>query len=110
MTMDRFEDSFEELFTRSYRVAHRIVLGPAEAEDIAAETMTRAYLSWRRLHDSDHREAWVIRVTTNLAIDVLRKRGRDLPEPAVSTGGESAAELRDLLLPALKKLPKRQRE
>jgi len=38
--MDRFEDSFERLFARSYRVASRILGGSAEAEDIAADRRT----------------------------------------------------------------------
>jgi RNA polymerase sigma factor (sigma-70 family) len=104
-----FDDEFEWLFVRSYRVAARM-LGGAEAEDVAAETMTRAYLSWWRLRDEAHAEAWVLRVTTNIAIDVLRRRARqqELPRPLEAT--EADQDLRLLLQPLLLRLPRRQRE
>jgi RNA polymerase sigma-70 factor (ECF subfamily) len=108
--VDRFEDSFEQLFARSYRVALRIVFEPAEAEDVAAEALSRAYLAWRRLRDADHREAWVLRVTTNLAIDVLRKRARAAPEPRPALSAHLPGELSAVLVPVLRKLPRRQRE
>jgi RNA polymerase sigma-70 factor (sigma-E family) len=108
--VDRFEDSFERLFARSYRVASRIVGGSAEAEDIAAEAMSRAYLAWWRLRDADHREAWVLRVTTNLAIDVLRKRGRATAAPIASETHRGPSDLAAMLIPVLRRLPKRQRE
>ena len=108
--MERFEDAFEPLFARSYRSAARILGDAAEAEDVAAEAMTRAYLAWRRLGDVEHRQAWVLRVTTNLAIDVLRRRYRALPAPTVSDGGTRLAELRAVLAPLLLALPRRQRQ
>jgi RNA polymerase sigma factor (sigma-70 family) len=107
--VDRFEDDFERLFTRSYRVALRIVFQPAEAEDVAAEALARLYLSWRRLADPEHREAWVLRVSANLAIDVVRKRRRQ-PLGAVTTTTDAPNELASVLVPLLRTLPRRQRE
>jgi RNA polymerase sigma-70 factor (sigma-E family) len=108
--VERFEDSFERLFARSYRLAFRIVGGSAEAEDVAAEALSRAYLAWWRLRDADHREAWVLRVTTNLAIDVLRKRGRAASAPVDPGPDRAPSDLSALLVPVLRQLPKRQRE
>lgn len=45
----------------------RILAEPAAAEDVAAETLTRAYVRWARM--ATFAAAWVARAATNLAID-----------------------------------------
>ena len=108
--MDPFEVAFAPLFARSYRAASRLLGDRTDAEDIAAEALSRAYTSWWRLRDHEHAEAWVLRVTTNLAIDVLRRRGRARTQPPVVAHADDRAELRLVLVPLLHRLPKRQRE
>ena len=107
--MDGFEEAFQTLFVRAYRVAFRILRDADEAEDIAAEALSRAYLAWRRLNDADHRDAWVTRVTVNLAIDRIRRQRRafvsDLQE-----AGDHTADLRLTLLALMRRLPRRQRQ
>ena len=44
-----FEASFDVLYRRAFLVARRIVPSPAAAEDVAAETMMRAYARWRKI-------------------------------------------------------------
>jgi DNA-directed RNA polymerase specialized sigma24 family protein len=61
-----FEERFAALAAISYRVGYRLVGDRAEAEDLAQEALARAYTSWRKV--AGHDEAWVTRVTTNLAI------------------------------------------
>ena len=63
----KFEDSFNELYRLAYRVSYRILGDRADAEDAAQETMARTHLRWSRLSDRPH--GWVVRVSTNLAID-----------------------------------------
>lgn len=68
--------AFQELFPRALRLAARI-LGASAAEDVAAEAMTRAYSAWGQIGSAPaYRTGWTLRVATNLAIDVVRRRER----------------------------------
>jgi DNA-directed RNA polymerase specialized sigma24 family protein len=57
-------------------VAWRILGSVPEAEDAAAEALARALVDWSRISRLEHRDAWILRVTINLAIDVARRRSR----------------------------------
>src|SRR4051794_41537045 len=76
--------------------------------------MARTLVAWRRIADSDYLEAWVARVAANVAVDMVRKRGRSLEPSAVVVGAgpESDAQSLDrlVLVEALGKLPRRQRD
>jgi RNA polymerase sigma factor (sigma-70 family) len=105
----RFEDAFEDLLRVALGAARRI-LGPgAAAEDVAAEALARMWVRWSRLVRLDHRDAWLLRVTTNLALDQVRRR-----EPAVlgslSPDAADAVVIQDSVARALVQLPRRQRE
>ncbi|MCC5946946.1 MAG: sigma-70 family RNA polymerase sigma factor [Nitriliruptoraceae bacterium] len=115
-TPDGFEDAFDPLFRRAFLVARRILGDPTSAEDVAAEAMARAFAHWSRIGDRPWREGWVVRVATNLAIDVARRGSRvsDRPtEPDTVTVDDHTDEvvvLRLTLVAALRRLPRRQRE
>jgi RNA polymerase sigma factor (sigma-70 family) len=82
-----YDERFEELAGIAYRVAYRMVGSREDARDLAQEAMARAFAHWRRA--SHHPEAWVSRVTANLGIDLLRRRGRlhpDAPVPSADHG------------------------
>jgi RNA polymerase sigma factor (sigma-70 family) len=121
----RFEDRFGPLADLSYRVAFRLVGDRSEAEDLAQEALARAYGRWRTVRGHD--EAWVARVTTNLAIG--RWRRRRLAAERGATAGDAALLARGDglrggrpggppearvdrvdLVRALRALPRRQRE
>jgi RNA polymerase sigma-70 factor (sigma-E family) len=107
------EDEFDELFLRllpmATRVARRLLHDEHAAEDAAAEAFTRAYARWPLLRRHPKREAWVLRVTTNIAIDVLRRKRVDPPlGVANDPAGEVATSIG--LGAALRALPRRQRE
>lgn len=103
---DGFEEAYVELFVRAQRVARRIA-GDAAAEDIAAETLTRTLMAWRRVQA--YPQPWVTRVATNLALDTVRHRQ---PAVALATPEEpDEAVIRRLALVAgLRRLSRRQRE
>jgi RNA polymerase sigma-70 factor (ECF subfamily) len=106
-----FEDAFPQLFLPAFRVAVRILGDVAEAEDAAAEALARALRSWDRVGPLPYREAWVVRVASNLAIDRFRRRART----AVPTEGYVAdfaddVTLRVALAVALRALSRRQRQ
>ena len=116
MTTDRpstsFDEAFPDLAALGYRVAYRLLGDRAEAEDVTQEALARAYARWRRIHD--HAAPWVARVAANLALDLLRAKGRrtqiELPPDVASAGAERAALDRMELARLLESLPKRQRE
>ncbi|HLI56943.1 MAG TPA: sigma-70 family RNA polymerase sigma factor [Actinomycetota bacterium] len=95
-----------ELFVRAQRVARRIV-DEASAEDVAAETLTRALVSWRRVRA--YAQPWVTRVATNLALDAVRRKQPELPL-AASEEPEEAVVRRLVLVAGLRRLSRRQRE
>jgi RNA polymerase sigma-70 factor (sigma-E family) len=107
MQRPRFDDEFRDLSKIAYRVAYRIIGDRATAEDIAQESLARAYQRWTRI--SEYRQAWVARVAGNLAIDHLRKRR---PSQTARTQGDLEVLMieRIDLQRALLGLPKRQRD
>jgi RNA polymerase sigma factor (sigma-70 family) len=105
-----FETDFEALRLLAFRAAYRILGDRDQAEDAAAEALVRTYDKWSKVSKLDYRDAWVMRVAANVAIDVVRKR-KDLPEPAASvTQVDQEVATRLTLVSALARLSKRQRE
>lgn len=105
-----YDESFAGLYRISFRVAYRILGSSAEAEDVAQETLAKAYTRWWRVKSDAPR--WVSRVSANNAIDVWRKRSRqDLTDTDLvkAHDGEPIIE-RLALVDALSRLSRRQRE
>ncbi len=109
----------DRLLPRAFRHAARVLGDRAEAEDIAQEAMLRL---WRAAPDwNPHGPArprtWLYRVTANLSVDRLRRRGRavgldeDLPSsaPSVESQMQDAGRMAALDA-ALARLPERQRQ
>ena len=107
--VEAFEETFTRMFPRAFRLARRILGDSAAAEDVAAEALARAYAQWPKVESLPYRDGWVLRVTTNLAIDRLRRHRPDQPVPAELLA-EDALVLRLALTAALRSLPRRQRQ
>ncbi len=110
MRRTRFEDSFDELWALAYKVAYRMTGSRPQAEDVAQATMERAFGQWRQVHG--HSAPWVVRVATNLVLDLVRRE--DVASRHVARGVESPAadhqvDVRAELRSALAELPDRQR-
>jgi RNA polymerase sigma-70 factor (sigma-E family) len=113
-----FDERFDELARLAHRVAFRIVGDREEAGDIAQEALVRAYARWPRVEA--RAGGWVARVSTNLALDHVRRRDRrqDRPlppgdDPGPATTGAAAhphSGERIDLVDALRRLPRRQRD
>src|SRR5690349_16318879 len=88
-----FEEAFDDLFPRAERLAYQILGNRAAAEDVAAECLARTYAHWRRIGRLPHRDGWVLRVATNLAIDEVRRR-RPEPDATEALDPEEAATMR----------------
>lgn len=114
MKTDRAEDEFVETykggFDRALRVAARIVDSRAMAEDIAAETMVRVFTNWRRLRNAEHRDAWIARVATNLALDVVKRHPAPVQATTSARGHEEQLTSRLVVRQALARLSRRQRQ
>jgi RNA polymerase sigma-70 factor (sigma-E family) len=107
-----FEEAFDELFPRAFSLARRLVGDSDVAEDIAAETLARAYAHWPRVATLEYRDGWVLRVAANLAVDRVRRRPEIIavPPAAPGPGADDLVVLRVALVAALGSLPRRQRQ
>ena len=106
-----FAQAFEDLYARAYGVAYQLLGRRSEAEDVAQETLARAFVRWRKIRS--YAEAWVVRAAGNLAIDGWRRRQR--VETDADAGSRGAASpgpdgQRVDLHRALDTLSRRQRE
>jgi len=91
---------FESLRPRLFGLAYRMLGIVADAEDVVQE----AFLRWQQAAEPPRSdEAWLVSVTTRLAIDRLRRAATEreayegpwLPQPVVSAPADSAVELAD---------------
>lgn len=106
-----FDEVFRALYPQARTVARRILGSLADAEDAASEGLARALVDWRRVGRLEHRDAWILRVTINIALDVARRRNRTLPDDVVASNcDDDESVLRLTLVAALAELPTRQRE
>lgn len=97
--MDAQTALFQQHRSRLYGLAYRMLGTPADAEDILHD----AWLRWHAQNpeDLDDPEAWLVTVTTRLALDRLRRAkterahytGPWLPEPLVADEMHPEAEL-----------------
>lgn len=92
----------------AYRVVFRLLGDASAAEDCAAEALARAFARWSHVKSLTYRDAWVLRVATNLAIDIARRRAPAL-EPPGHIDIEDMTATRLALAAALRALPDRQR-
>ena len=68
-----FEARLVETSTLAFRVAYAVLRQREDAEDVAQETLSKAYRSFRQLRDRDRFRAWLVRATWRMALD--RRRG-----------------------------------
>lgn len=90
-------ETFQRHRSRLFGIAYRMLGSVEDAEDVVQE----GYLRWHRTDPATVREAeaWLVAVTTRLAIDRLRRASTEreqyigawLPEP-IATGKEAAAD------------------
>ncbi len=69
-----------------YRLALRITLNPAEAEDAVQETMMKVWKRRESWDTIDNIEAFCVTTCRNLSLDMVRRRGRlEIPLDSVAT-------------------------
>lgn len=113
MTKRRTLD-FDEHFTLSFdaccAAARRITGDGGVAEELAAEAFVRAWVRWPWLSRQRSPAGWVIRVTTNLAIDHVRRGAAPALARPETPAPEDAVVVRMALVEALRRLSARQRQ
>jgi RNA polymerase sigma factor (sigma-70 family) len=106
-----FDEAFPEMFRAAYRIAYRLLGSPEDAADCAQEACARACADWSKLIRTGNPVPWTVRVSSNLAIDRLRRakraRTRDITVGVVELQPDPA---RIDLQRALDGLPRRQRD
>jgi RNA polymerase sigma-70 factor (ECF subfamily) len=72
LSRDDFESVFARYWEHVYRVLHRLVADPAEAEDLALETFVRLYQRLPIEEPDFQLGGWLYRVATNLGLRSIR--------------------------------------
>jgi len=67
-----FESIFHEHWSSIHRFLSRMVIDPAEAEDLALETFYRLYKHNPSEQDGSNTRGWLFKVATNLALQSIR--------------------------------------
>jgi RNA polymerase sigma-70 factor, ECF subfamily len=71
----RFLDSYAHLRPELYRYCRHLTRSPWDAEDLAQDAMTRAFVTLAQLGEAPaNPRAWLFRVASNLWIDQVRRR------------------------------------
>lgn len=116
--VERRRQEFTEFYTSAKDDCLRIVLvsvGDRQlAEDLVAEAFTRAWMSWRTVRDHPSPRAWVVRTALNVNVSWWRRRRREVLADDASVPSAPAADgpaaLDQVLVRAIRALPRRQRE
>lgn len=107
-----FEEIYESLLDHAYYVGYRFFSGDNHlAEDVAQETLTRAYERWDRVACHPNREAWVMNAAWKVCMEVQRRRDRPQPVGLVDLEwlADDLVVERPVLIRALSSLTTRQR-
>jgi RNA polymerase sigma-70 factor, ECF subfamily len=73
-SLHHFLDQFEPLRSELYRYCRHLTRSPWDAEDLAQDTLARAFVTLGRMQDPPpNPRAWLFRVASNLWIDQLRR-------------------------------------
>lgn len=102
---------FPILWQKAYVVAYRVLGSKAGAEDVAQETLARAYSWWSRISKSP--QGWVAKVAYGMAIDQVRRQKTAraaLEKTTEADERDPRIEDRMDLMAAIERLPRRQRQ
>lgn len=113
---EAFDARVHESSGLAFRVAYGVLRHRQQAEDVAQETLVRAFRTFRQLRDRAKFRAWLVRMAWRLALDEQRAHRRRLardgqamdPRPR-DVSPDVAAEIRALWA-AIDRLPDRLRQ
>ena len=70
----QFSRSIEELTGPLYRLAYRLTFNNADAEDLVAEAVIKAWASYGTLENANRFRPWIFRILHNCFVDNYRKK------------------------------------
>ena len=121
MNKVKFQDDILPLKNELYRLALRITLNPAEAEDVVQETMIKVWNRRDKWDEIESIEAFCLTICRNIALDKMRKMenqnasledGHDAPDSSYASNPEEQAMQQDriqLVRRLINDLPEKQR-
>ena len=68
-----FEAIFDKYKGDIYRIAYTYVNNEADALDVVQETAYQAYISRNKIRDTSKFKSWILKITVNKSIDLIRK-------------------------------------
>jgi RNA polymerase sigma-70 factor (ECF subfamily) len=74
-----FEDLMSAHYRKAYSFAYRLAGNQEDAEDLTQEAFLRVYRSFQHYDPSRPFERWLFRIITNLFVDSLRARPKQMP-------------------------------
>lgn len=117
-----FRNDILPLKNELYRLALRVTLNPAEAEDIVQETMIKVWNKREQWNDIESIEAFCLTICRNISLDKMRKMENqnqsleesehDAPDQSYSSNPEEQAMQQDKLMlirRLINDLPEKQR-
>ena len=115
---ESFRLVYEEVFPVVMRVAYHVTYNMDVSEDICQEAFIRFYEKNIDFRSVDEAKYWLIRVTKNLAINVMKRKSREqamvdkikkAPKVPVRNGEDALldSETRTLVREAVEKLPEK---
>ena len=116
-----FRNDILPLKNELFRLALRITLNRAEAEDVVQETMIKVWNRRERWSEIESIEAFCLTICRNISLDKMKKAENqnqsleeeyDAPDKSHASNPEEQAELRDriqLIRRLIDKLPEKQR-
>jgi RNA polymerase sigma-70 factor, ECF subfamily len=75
-TRREFEQRLAECGPLAYRVAYGVLRNAADAEDVAQESLLRAYRRFDRLREPQSFRGWLVRIAFRIALDRARSSKR----------------------------------
>ena len=93
----RFLGTYEPLRSDLYRYCRHLTRSPWDAEDLAQDTLARAFVTLAQMNDEPlNPRAWLFRVASNLWIDQMRRRrevatATPVPEASASPSPDARA-------------------
>jgi RNA polymerase sigma factor (sigma-70 family) len=105
-----FEEQYRALLDHAYFVGYRFFADRHLAEEVAQESLTRAYERWERVERHPNQEAWVMNAAWKVCMEMKRRQSRAaVGSLTFASLGEELVVERPVLVEALAKLTTRQR-
>jgi RNA polymerase sigma-70 factor (sigma-E family) len=112
-TRQEFVEYASANLPRLHRTAYLLCGDPHRADDIVQSTLTSLFVHWKKAGAADNLDAYVHRIMVRRFLDELRRSWSKVllwaEAPERATPEDETVENRDVVLAALRRLPKGQR-